>query len=245
MKLIDEATRIALEELGAIVTGQAGRYESVHLPEAGTVTIITEIEANQKLQAAIVKRLIEVARLASQIGKISSDQNLSDQGKRNLRSTLDGDRRKLAGRLEADATEVDNMLWLAQETQRQLYAPPEITLGDFATALGDAEIRTWVAGQSPEQLVAVVAQMSSRQIQAMVRSPVPLADSMSKIIEAKWEQHLKTDKARELKEAQDDLDNAKFGTESIKQLSDAVSRLAYHDADAAMTIRPYEEEVAQ
>lgn len=241
MKLIDNQTRTALEEMGATLTAMPDRYEAIHLPgEAGTVTFIVESEASPEMQSAIVKRTVEVASLAHKIAKVSSDQNLSDEGKRNLRRTLDGDRRKLAARLEGDAVQVEGVATLAKVAEDQLYAPPAIERGDFEGALHDREIRGYFETRSPEELGNALAAMSHRQLQALRRSPIPLAEPLGQMIEAAWEQHLQTDKAAEFETVQADLSNARFGVNAIGQLRQAVERLTFSDA----AIRPHLEEAA-
>lgn len=203
MQLIDKQTRQALEELGARLTTMPGRYETVHMTaEAGTLTFITENAATAEMQAAIVRRTIEVAKLAHQVAKVSSDQNLSDEGKRNLRRTLDGDRRKLADRLEGDAVQIDGVATLAKVAEAQLYEPPILEGTDAAGALVDAEIRAYFAARSPEQLGDALAAMTQRQLEALKRAPVPLGEPLGQMIDAAWERHLQTDKAREFETVQ-------------------------------------------
>lgn len=241
MQLIDKETRHALEELDARVTAMPGRYEAVHMPgEAGTLTFITEAEASPEMQAAIVRRALEVAQLAHKIAKVSSDQNLSDEGKRNLRRTLDGDRRKLADRLEGDAVQVSGVMTLAHVAQEQLRAPPILERTDAAGALVDAEIRAYFAARSPEQLGDALAAMTQRQLEALKRAPVPLGEPLGQMVDAAWERHLQTDKAREFETVQADLANARFGVNAVGQLRLAVERLTFSEA----TIRPHVEEVA-
>jgi hypothetical protein len=241
MQLIDKETRQALEELGARLTTMPGRYEAVHMPgEAGALTFITEAEASPEMKVAVVKRTLEVAALASKIAKVTTDQNLSDEGKRNLRRTLDADRRKLANRIEADAVQIDGVATLAKVAEDQLYAPTPIERTDAAGALVDAEIRSYFSGRTLEQLGAALADVNQRQLEALKRAPVPLGEPLGQMIDAAWERHLQTDKAREFETVQADLDNARFGVNAIGQLKQAVARLEFHDA----VIRPHLEEAA-
>jgi hypothetical protein len=241
MKLIDQQTQQDLENLGARLTSMANRYEALHLPgEAGTVTFVTEDEASDAMKAAIVKRTVEVAKLAHQIGKVTTDANLSAEGQRAMRRTLDADRRKLADRLEGDAAQVGDVATLATLGEAQLYEAPAIERGDVAAALVDGEIRAYFAARSPEQLGSAIGSMSPRQIEAMVRSPVPMAEPLARMIDAKWEAHLMATKAREFESVQADLSNGRFGVNSLAQLQQAVARLEFHDA----VIRPHLEEAA-
>lgn len=242
MKLIDNQTRKALEEMGARLTTMPGRYEAVHMAgEAGTVTFITEANASQEMQAAIVKRTVEVAKLAHQIAKVSSDANLSTEGKRNLRRSLDADRRKLAQRLEADAVQIEGISVLAKIGEQQLYEAPAIERGDFESVMHDREVRGYFETRSPEELGNALAAMTPRQLEALRRAPIPLTQPLNHLAEAAWEAHLQTDKAAEFQIVQNDLDNARFGVNAIGQLRQAVERLTFHDA----AIRPHvEQEVA-
>ena len=241
MQLFDNESKTALEELGARLAGTLNRYDALHLPgEAGVVTFITEAPASREMQAAIVRRALEVAKLAGQVAKVSNDQNLSDEGKRNLRRTLDADRIKIAAKLESDSTQIEGVSVLAKMGEEQLYAAPAIERGDFETAMTDREIRSWFSSQSIEQLGAALKQMTHRQLEALQRSPIPLGEPLGQLIEAAWEQHLETNRAKELQIVQADLDNARFGVASIEALKQAVGRLAYSDRDAV--IRPAPEE---
>lgn len=231
MQLFDKETQHAIEELGARLTTMPGRYEAIHLSgEAGTVTFITEAEAGPEMQAAIVRRTVEVAKLASQIAKVSRDQNLSSEGKRNLRRTLDGDRRELAAKLEGAAKSIEGVAALAKLAEKQLYEAPAIERGDFETAMTDREIRGYFAALEPEQLGDALAAMTHRQLEALTRAPVPLVEPLGQMAEAAWEQYLETERAKEFQIVQGDLDNARFGVAAIGQLRQAVERLKFHDA---------------
>lgn len=238
MQLFDNETRTALEELGARLTGNPGRYEALHLEgEGGALTFTTEAPASREMQAAIVRRALEVAKLSHQIATVSSDQNLSDEGKRNLRRTLDADRIKIAAKLESDSTQIEGVAMLAKMGEEQLYGAPAIAGGDFETPMADREIRTYFETRSPEQLGASLKQMTHRQLEALRRSPVPLAEPLGQLSDAAWENYLETERAKEFQIVQADLDNARFGTASVNQLRQAVERLAYSDRDAVLPAR--------
>lgn len=241
MQLFDNETRTALEELGARLSGMPDRFEAMHLEgEGGVVTFITEAQASREMQAAIVRRALEVAKLSHQIAKVSGDQNLSDEGKRNLRRALDGDRIKLSVKLEGDSKQVEGVSALARLGEQQLYEVPAIERGDIAGAMADAEIRTYFGAQPIEKLGDALKRLTHRQLSALRRSPVPLAEPLGQLSDAAWENYLETEHAKELQIVQADLDAARFGVASIEALKQAVERLAYSARDAV--IRPAPEE---
>jgi hypothetical protein len=240
MKLFDKETQAALEALDCRITTMPDRYETVFMPgEVGTMTFITEAEAPAEMRAAVTKRALEVVRLSSRIYKVTTDQNLSDEGKRAMRRTLDTDRAKIAARLDSDAEQAEGVAVLAKIAELQLYEAPAVELGDFATAMDDRDVRAYFESRSPSQVGAALADMTHRQLEGLKRSAVPLPEPLQQMIDAAWEEHLQRDKSREFQTVQDDLAAARFIVGSVAQLQQAVARLTFREPGDV--IRPAQE----
>lgn len=226
-----------LEAVGARLTTMPGRFEAVHMEgEGGVITLITDSYVSDELQAAIVKRVLDVTKLANSISQVTQDRNLSTQGKANSRRSLETKRAELAQRLENDAEAIDGVAALAKMAEAALYEPAALVLGDVAGALADAEIRSWFASRDVAKLGDALKQMTHRQIQALKRSPVPLGEPLGQLVDSAWEQYLEAERAKEFASVQRDKSNASWGVAAMGQLRQAVERLAYSDRDAV--IRP-------
>jgi hypothetical protein len=236
-------THQAVEAAGAKLTEDT-RHQAVRMAGlAGTIALATDGYVETKMQEAITKRTLETARLAAVVEKITSDGNLTAQGKTHQLRSIEADRVKLAARLEADARQIDDVSLLARLAEEQLYEPPVIERGDVDAALADREIRQhWAAMTPSETSVAIEdGQLTMRHLEALRRSPILLRVGLAQIVDARWETYLMASNPKRFQSVQDDRASASWGVAAIGQLRTAVERLTYHDADKAMQIRPVAE----
>lgn len=223
-----------LEAVGARLTTTPGRFEAVHMGgEAGIITLITDSYVSNELQAAITKRVLDVAKLANSINQVTQDRNLSTQGKANSRRSWETKRAELAQRLETDAEAIDGVATLAKMAEAALYEPAALVLGDVAGALVDGEIRSWFASRDVAKLGDALKQMTQRQLEALKRSPVPLGEPLGQLVDSAWEESIEAEHAKEFASVQRDKSNASWGVAAMGQLRQAVERLKFNDGVAA------------
>jgi hypothetical protein len=229
-------THQTVEAAGAKLT-EDNRHQAVHMAgPAGTIALATDGYVEGKMQEAIVKRTLEVARLAAVVEKITSDGDLSAQGKTNQLRSIEADRLKLADRLAADARQIDDVALVARLAEENLYQPEPIERGDVDMALSDREIRDYWASMTPSETAVAIenGELTTRHLEALRRSPIPLRVALAQIVDARWEAHLIASSPERFQSVQDDRSSAAWGVSAINQLRGAVERLAYHDADKVM-----------
>jgi hypothetical protein len=226
-------THQAVESVGAKLT-EDDRHQAVRMAgPAGTIALSTDGYVETKMQEAIVRRVLEVARLAAVIQKITSDGDLTPQGKTNQLRSTETDRVKLAARLAADAQQIDDVALVARLAEEQLYEPPAIERGDVDAALADREVRTYWASMTPSETTVAIenGELTTRHLEALRRSPILLRVALAQIVDGRWEQYLMAKNAKRFQSVQDDRASASWGVAAINQLQTAVERLSYYDAD--------------
>lgn len=229
-------TQQQIGSLGATLAEVPDRYQSIQVADAGIrITLPMDQAVSEKTQEAIAKRVIDVVRQAVAIGRVSVDHNLSASGKSNMLRALEAETAKLAARLDADAKVIDDADFLAKLAEEELFRPDAIEPGDLNTALDDASVRTFWAAQDAQGLEKHIAAgvLTSRHLEALKRSLIPLGEPMQTIVESQWESHLMTNQAKRFEKVMDGRSDATWGVAAVSQLRGAVARLASRATEAA------------
>ncbi|MBI1284998.1 MAG: hypothetical protein GC183_11745 [Thiobacillus sp.] len=240
MELFD---RSQVEGLGGRLV-QDLRHAALAFPAGDTFVVTFDPPPNEKLAGILAAQAMSVLRVSNSIAMANADTELSTSGKLNRRRSLEPGRAKVAAAIEKVAQQIEELVVLARLREAQLYDPEPIASGDFVTALDDQSIRGHWASMGPNALDAAMkaGELTHRHLVALMRSPVRLREPLQQIVSERWETSLETEQGKEFLAVQNDRDSASWALAAINQLRQIIERLAFHDPDAAMRIRPAPEE---
>jgi len=212
---------------------QTNRTETIFYPGGGTTTLFRDVKVPGAIEAGVVRIVLETLRVSNSIDIANKDQDLSPSGKLNRRRALEVERAKVVKELDAADRYADDLTVLARIREETLYQAPPLEATDAAGALIDQEIRAYFRALTGEPLTQALNQLQAgqnpRQLEALMRSPIPFAPAIADLCAIAWEAHLETEEAAEVQAVTHDRDVAAWATGACAQLRTQLDKLAFFE----------------